>query len=144
VDRWRYLNYQSVVDDPLLRTLCITDHQSTRFHSCERYNQCAAIQAAFTPGSGKRVVTIEFIEEKAVEHAIKMQEVQKECLLAMQGKGNWPTKLVRMQLLHNPSWMLNLPDSTVLWHVMRRYRNYRRFLICFGQKQCRQTPYCHF
>ncbi|KAJ9107722.1 hypothetical protein QFC21_001182 [Naganishia friedmannii] len=50
-------------------------------------------KAAFTQGSGKRVVSIEFIEEKAVEHAIKMQEVQKECLLAMQGKGNWPTKL---------------------------------------------------
>ncbi|KAJ9115893.1 hypothetical protein QFC22_005036 [Naganishia vaughanmartiniae] len=93
VDRWRYLNYQNVVDDPLLLSLCTTYDRSTRFHTCERHNQCASIQAAFTQGSGKRVVSIEFIEEKAVEHAIKMQEVQKECLLAMQGKGDWPTKL---------------------------------------------------
>lgn len=94
VDRWRYLNYQNVSDDRLLQMLCTTHDQSTRFHSCERHNQCAPLQAAFTQGSKKRVVSIEFIEEKAVEHAIKMQEVQKECLLAMQGKGEWPTKLV--------------------------------------------------
>ncbi|GHJ90155.1 hypothetical protein NliqN6_6557 [Naganishia liquefaciens] len=93
VDRWRYLNYRNVIDDPVLQKLCTTDESASRFHTCERRNQCGALRAAFEPGSGKRVVTIEFVEVKAVEHAIKMQQVRKECLEATQGKGEWPSKL---------------------------------------------------
>lgn len=94
VDRWRFLNYQNVIDDPVLQSLCAADDAATRFHSCERRNQCVALQGAFEPGSGKRVVSVEFVEEKAVEHAVKMKEVRRECAVAMQGKGRWPVKLV--------------------------------------------------
>jgi hypothetical protein len=94
VDRWRYLNYQNVIDDPVLQSLCTANDTATRFHACERRNQCATLQAAFMPGSGKRVVSVEFVEEKAVEHAVKMKEVQRECLAVMQGQGEWPVKLV--------------------------------------------------
>lgn len=70
------------------------DDKATSFHSCERRNQCAALQAAYEAGNGRRVVSVEFVEEKAVEHAVKMKEVRRECALAMQGKGQWPVKLV--------------------------------------------------
>lgn len=83
-----------MIDDPVLQMLCTMDANASRFHTCERRNQCAALQGAFAQGSGKRVVTVEFVEVKAVEHAVKMQQVRKECLEAIQGKGEWPRKLV--------------------------------------------------
>lgn len=42
MDRFKFSNYRSI-SDPLLRSLCTSDSSSTRFHACERFDRCHAV-----------------------------------------------------------------------------------------------------
>jgi hypothetical protein len=92
LDRWRLQNLSCMRNDPLLQMLGTTD-KGVRFHACERSDWCETIWK-----NKDRVVIIEFVEEKMVEYAFKMKQVQGQIVKASSGALAWPKTLVSRQL----------------------------------------------
>jgi len=91
LDRWRFDNFKKLSGDPMLLSLGTREENTTRFHACERSASCQAIIDAESKG---KLVSVNFIEEKVVEHEIKMKVIRAEIQRARQGMAAWPKVLV--------------------------------------------------
>jgi len=91
LDRWRFDNFKALRGDPMLLSLSTRDEHVTRFHACERTAPCQAIVHA---ESQDKLVSVNFVEEKVVEHEIKMKAIRAEIQGAHQGMNAWPKVLV--------------------------------------------------
>lgn len=88
VDRWKLQNYKKMENDPLLQNLGTSDVR-TRFHACEKWHECEGVRRDWS-----KVVKVEFVEEKMVEHTLKIQDTRKKLKNARNGQGEYPKMLV--------------------------------------------------
>jgi hypothetical protein len=95
LDRWRFDNFKGLGGDPMLLSLGTRDEHVTRFHACERTAPCQAVIDAESRGE---LVDVNFIEEKVVEHEIKMKVIRAAIQRARQGMDAWPKVLVSVQV----------------------------------------------